>query len=62
MQVIPKKRYTLFLQSPCAYACGDLETFSFRSAAYILRSEATQFRPDVGKGALASSSAQAHSG
>jgi hypothetical protein len=23
--VIPKKRYTLFLRSPCGYACGDYE-------------------------------------
>jgi len=24
MQAIPLKRYTMFLQSPCGYACGDL--------------------------------------
>ena len=26
MQAIPRIRYTLFLQSRCAYACGDHET------------------------------------
>ena len=25
----PRGRYTLFLQSPCGYACGDHETSAF---------------------------------
>jgi hypothetical protein len=31
MQAMPKRLYTLFLQSPCAYACGDREYVSTRS-------------------------------
>jgi len=33
MQVIPRIPYTLFLRSPCAYACGDREYVSTRPGA-----------------------------
>ena len=33
MQVIPRKRYTLFLRSRCAYACGDHEMSAFVPSA-----------------------------
>ena len=29
MKAIPKRGYTLFLQSQCGYACGDRETSAF---------------------------------
>lgn len=36
--VIPEKRYTLFLQSPYGYACGELETSALakRGKAHLL--------------------------
>ena len=33
MQTIPKKPYTLFLQSPCRCACGDHETPAFEASS-----------------------------